>query len=732
MKRLEVWGGIECTVNRLGDHFYRQLDISGHRDRPADLNAIADLGIRTLRYPVLWEDVAPHGNSADWRWSDERLGMLQTLKIAPIVGLLHHGSGPAHTSLIDDEFPTKFAQYAAAAAERYPWVQMWTPINEPLTTARFSALYGFWYPHHRSDASFVRTLLNQCKATVLAMRAIRKCNPLAQLIQTEDLGKVYSSRHLNYQAKFENRRRWLTWDLLCGRVKRGHPLRSYLVNCGATPTELDWLASNPCPPDIIGINHYVTSNRYLHQDESWCPREHWGGNGREAYADIEAVRVLADPAEDVGMILRDAWRRYRIPVAVTEVHLGCSREEQLRWLRDVWEAAQRIRRDEDVDVRAVTAWALLGSYDWNSLLTRFAGHYEPGTFDLRSSRPRPTAMAKLVQSLCAGERAYAEYAKRMPLVEMPGWWHRQTRLLKGCAGVPSGPITPSPARKGSRPLLITGGSGTLGTAFARICEQRGIEYRLCLRCDVDIAVLDTVRRVLDEIRPWAVVNTAGYVRVDDAEQNRERCFRENTTGATALATACAERKLPLLTFSSDLVFDGQTQTPYLESHAPCPLNVYGSSKALAERSVLRSHADALVVRSSSFFGPWDRHNFLSTMLDVVMQGKSFRAIDDVVVSPTYVPDLVNASLDLLIDGERGVWHLANRGALTWADFARQAASSANVQRHIVPVGWRSLGLAAHRPRYSALSSERGLLLPTLDDAIERYLAQTRIAPTAAA
>src|SRR5688572_27048981 len=175
MDRLEIWAGIECSIARIGDRYHRQLTLSGHDCRPEDIAAIAELGIRTLRYPILWEDVAPRGlEDADWRWADERLALLRHHSIAPIVGLLHHGSGPAWTGLLDDAFPRQFAEYAGAVATRYPWVDAYTPINEPLTTARFSALYGHWYPHARDDRSFVRALLNQCRATVLAMQAIRR------------------------------------------------------------------------------------------------------------------------------------------------------------------------------------------------------------------------------------------------------------------------------------------------------------------------------------------------------------------------------------------------------------------------------------------------------------------------------------------------------------------------------------------------------------------------------
>ena len=154
---IEMWGGIECTLNRVGDQWFDQVRRSGHHDRSDDLERFAGLGISALRYPVLWERVAPDAlDQPDWRWTDERLAGLRALGIRPIAGLLHHGSGPAYTSLIDPDFPDLLARFAGQVAERYPWLTDYTPINEPLTTARFSSLYGHWYPHLRSDRSFVR------------------------------------------------------------------------------------------------------------------------------------------------------------------------------------------------------------------------------------------------------------------------------------------------------------------------------------------------------------------------------------------------------------------------------------------------------------------------------------------------------------------------------------------------------------------------------------------------
>ncbi len=125
-----------------------------------------------------------------WDRSDRSLQAVRAAGIRPIAGLVHHGSGPPHTSLLDPEFPKKLAAYAGRVAERYPWIDSYTPVNEPNTTARFSGLYGVWYPHARSRGSYIRALLNQAKATVLSMEEIRHVRSDARLIQTDDLGSI--------------------------------------------------------------------------------------------------------------------------------------------------------------------------------------------------------------------------------------------------------------------------------------------------------------------------------------------------------------------------------------------------------------------------------------------------------------------------------------------------------------------------------------------------------------
>lgn len=554
----EVWAGVECTINRVGDQYFNQLERSGHSTRLEDLDRFAALGIKKIRYPVLWEQTSPgEPEDADWSWADQRLNRLRQLGLTPIVGFVHHGSGPRHTSLVDPAFPDKLAKYAEAFATRYPWIKYFTPVNEPLTTARFSGLYGHWYPHGKDNATFARALVTQCKAVCTSMEAIRKKIPEAQLIQTEDICKVYSTQLLAYQAAYENERRWLSLDLLCGLVSRNHPMWNVLLAAGITPAELEWFSRHACPPDIIGVNHYLTSNRFLDEKLDKYPTHYHGGNQRHTYADVEAISVELAEAGSIYSLLKEVWHRYHLPIAITEAHLCSTREEQLRWLWEFWNAANLLCK-ENVIIKAVTAWALLGSFDWNCLVTRQNGYYESGVFDLRGGAPRPTALADMIGKM-AGNVAF-----KHPLLEIPGFWRRPGDLASLSAGIP--------------PVLIMGGNEDLANAFTRHCTSRRIPYQLLSTEDAKDAT--SIFKIFELYKPWAVINAAG------------------TEDPVMLAGICRDKAVQLMTFSSE-----------------------------SERLVLQVFPEALVIRTSCLF-----------------------------VSPTYIPDLVDACLDLLIDRERGIRH----------------------------------------------------------------------------
>jgi dTDP-4-dehydrorhamnose reductase len=195
----------------------------------------------------------------------------------------------------------------------------------------------------------------------------------------------------------------------------------------------------------------------------------------------------------------------------------------------------------------------------------------------------------------------------------------------------------------------------------------------------------------------------------------------NACGAIDLATACSGRDLPLVTLSSDLVFDGRANRPYVESDRTGPLNVYGCSKQAAESGVLALGARALIVRTAAFFSAFDPHNFAAHVQRLAARGEIIEAADDLVVSPTYVPHLADAILDLAIDGETGLWHLANGGETTWAAFARAILTATGGDPAVVrgcPA--ETFGWAAKRPKRVSLASERGAVMPTLEEGLAHY------------
>jgi dTDP-4-dehydrorhamnose reductase len=587
---MELWGGHECTVNRVGDRWFDQTVRSGHEDRPEDLALFADLGIRKLRYPALWERISPaNPEQRDFRWTDERLPEIRRLGMAPILTLCHHGSGPHYTSLLQDSFAPGLARHAAAIAGRYPWVEDYTPVNEPLTTARFSALYGFWYPHLRDETAFWVALLNETDATRLAMRAIRQVNPAARLVQTDDLGFCHASPPLQCSADFQNERRWMGWDLLCGMVVPGHALWDRLVACGLED-RLRTIADDPCPPDVIGVNHYLSSERLLdHRIERHGGRAvadgPLGATDGVVHVDVDAVRNLPEDVIGLAGLIEQAWERYRIPVAITECHLGSTREEQVRWFVEAWREGERLRR-RGVDLCAVTAWSLLGAYDWNRMVTRFIGHYEPGVFDVRGGTPRPTLMSRILKDLASGRRPDG------PGLQVPGWW-RERRDDQGSYAVSVHSLDATTA-----PLMIVGDDGVLTALAIDACEARKLHYMLA----------DDVARASQTVRPWAMLDTR--VQASDS--------------AVDLGGVCRQLGIQGAFFTSEASAPGQPLAPGILAIEHGPVFIADDDTALPTRILDALDADQPIPIEP---GP--------------------------IWTGVYGPSLIDGVLDLLLDGAAG-------------------------------------------------------------------------------
>lgn len=719
----EIWGGAEYSYVRTGDTVYDEISATGHESESgADLGLYKELGINTIRYPLLWERCSADEKQF-FALHDKRLNKLLSLGIKPVAGLLHHGSGPFFTNLMSDEFPELLAEYAYKIAARYPWISLYTPVNEPLTTARFSGLYGLWYPHLNSDRSFARIFLNELRGIVLSMQAIRSVNSSAGLVQTEDLCRVLSTPVLDYQAVFENLRRWLTYDFLLGKVTHEHPMYRYFIDNGITENELAFFNEKPVIPDLLGFNYYVTSERFLDHRISIYPPCFHGANMFHEYADVEAVRANITDRTGAYSLLKNAWERYRLPIALTEVHLSCTREEQLRWFMEAWQTGSRLRC-EGVDFKAVTAWAFFGSYDWSSLLCQKRNDYESGVYDIRSGTPRRTAIAELISSLNKNEKKFDN------LLATPGWWKRSNRHIYKDGNEE---LRINDCKNNFdiiQPVLITG-SGSLGKAIGRVCETRGLKYILAGRKDIDIAEPDSAINYIGRINPWAIVNAAGFTKIDDAESQAATCFRENTIGPGILAEICSDRSIKLVTFSSDQVFNGKKRQPYEEYDCTNPLNFYGLTKMFAEQKVLKINPETLIIRSSFFINPWNREDSLAELiLSGMTSPKKYYLPSDIIISPSYLPAFVNAFLDLLIDGESGIWHLSGEDEISYYEIAHMALKRAGLNEKVVfPVDSDTLIYAASRPAYSVLKSSSGIILPSFRHILDNFLSELLNSPS---
>jgi dTDP-4-dehydrorhamnose reductase len=382
-----------------------ELAETGHDRRASDIALLGMLGAAGTRYPVLWEKTAPDDPAKpDVAWARARLDALEQRQLEPIVTLLHHGSGPAHTSLTDADFPEKFAAYAGAIAAAFPWILRWTPINEPLTTARFSTLYGLWYPNRRDDTAFGHAIAHEALGMLLAMEAIRRSVPDAHFVITEDLQSFTAlAPERDGDAQHQAERMYLSIELVMGRVVPGHALYRYLnETCNVSSALLGRIAERASPPELIGWNYYPNSERVL-------------GVGNDGAPSDEPRVVYAPGSISPRPLLAQAHERLDLPFGISEVHVNADEAARVRWLVQRYDDLVALE-EEGLPVRMLGAWAAFGSIDWDSLLTRHEDYREDGIFAFAGpgERPRPTAVADAVRAMARDERP--------DLPGVPGWW----------------------------------------------------------------------------------------------------------------------------------------------------------------------------------------------------------------------------------------------------------------------------------------------------------------------
>ncbi|MFL5710261.1 MAG: glycoside hydrolase [Chloroflexota bacterium] len=411
-----VWAGVEPSFLTVAGSRRDQLAETGHDARLSDLDLLAELGVRAVRYPVLW---GRGGQETDWEWANVRLRRLAQLGIEPIVGLLHHGWGPDGVDPLDRDYPARFAAYAVEVARRFPQIRTFLPINEPLTTARFAGLYGWWDPGVCDDAVFARLIVAQCLAIRAATRALRRWDPSIRTIVNEDAAQTCGTPELASTVSLYNDRRWLTFDLLTGRVDRGHPLWDTLAAVPGIAEQVASLTDDPEWPDVLGVDHYVTSDRFLDHRLDLYPSIVTSTDIKHGFIDVELARVAGFEVDGFWRSIRETWDRYHVPVALTEVHLGGNDTDETAWWAEAWHDALSATH-EGIPVEAVTTWATFGSRGWETLMCADAGRYLPGAFDASGGRPVLTPMGKAVQDTACGHP---------PPPLATGWWRQPHRVI---------------------------------------------------------------------------------------------------------------------------------------------------------------------------------------------------------------------------------------------------------------------------------------------------------------
>lgn len=253
-------------------------------------------------------------------------------------------------------------------------------------------------------------------------------------------------------------------------------------------------------------------------------------------------------------------------------------------------------------------------------------------------------------------------------------------------------------------ILLLGATGQLGTAMRVLLS----DYVAPSRAELDLSEIDFDRadEVVSTARPDVVVNCAAYTAVDRAEDEEDLATVVNGEAVGVLAEVTARRGIPLVTFSTDYVFEGSGTTPYVESDASEPVNAYGRSKLVGEKLALEANPNALVIRTSWVISG-THPNFVATMLRLASEGRELAVVDDQHGRPTVAGDLARATLDAVEKRASGLLHLTNEDTTTWFGLARASIELAGLDPELIqPCRTEDYPTPAARPAYSVLGSER--------------------------
>ena len=257
--------------------------------------------------------------------------------------------------------------------------------------------------------------------------------------------------------------------------------------------------------------------------------------------------------------------------------------------------------------------------------------------------------------------------------------------------------------------LVTGGSGQLGQCFHAVAkESPAINLFFTSRNEVDITLSETVANFHSKNPFDGIINCAAYTNVDQAEKEQESALKINTEGLQNLIAFAQEKKLSIIHFSTDYVFDGNSSEPYREKAETSPLGVYGASKVQGEIHLLKSSCKNVSIRTSWLFSPFGK-NFVKTIAHLAKDKKELKVVEDQYGRPTYGIDLARAVLSLISNKTIygfPILHYANKGICSWKEFAEAIVNTFGSETKVLGVSTSDYPTLAKRPKYSILDTER--------------------------
>jgi len=357
-----IWAsGIEDTFipqTRAGLRSLDEYALTQHYSQwKTDFDLAAEAGVRVLRWGIPWHRVQPAPNCWDWRWVDEALDYMVNVRgITPIIDLMHYGCPLwLDNGFINAGYPIRVAEYARAVAARYKSLACYyTPLNEPTVTADLCGRQGLWPPYLRGEDGYVKVLVAVARGIILAVNALKAEQPEMKTIQVEALwnntlhpqAAAYDPA-LARRVVHGNARQYLCSDLTTGRVDESHILYEYLTETGLDSLELKWFRDRAVQFDVMGANFYP-----------WSFGELFLGRSGRLKRRLRPVSGEAPAA-----LLGDLYRRYRIPVMVTETSAHSDFAGRRRWM-DETIAAVRCLREQGTPVTGYTWFPLMTMIRW--------------------------------------------------------------------------------------------------------------------------------------------------------------------------------------------------------------------------------------------------------------------------------------------------------------------------------------------------------------------------------